>query len=364
MSDELLVLARGTMTPGPGGPALRLSTDLVWMTRDGAGAVRESRRSPGVPVDVAGDAGGDAAVADVRGLLAATAVALREAPVQSVLAEVRWLPGHEWRRPRVLARIETALGPTCTGFAAPGGASGNGRAHVMASAPDVPPYASRPGPPPEGWRELPLLMRPAVAAIPAAGTALMLTSRAVRGRPDRLDGRRVLGALALTDLPSTHPEAAPDDAGHPADEIPMVEAGVLRTLRIERASGAPRGRAVWNHDRQSLHPSPQPRLRLSAPLAPSPGPVVELQWPVESLRRYDPDGFLSLICVARVSDHPERSFAVRLRARPQTIMRAVRGAAGEPVLVVCADADVTTPPLLLPSARELAGKGRCAVETL
>ncbi|QXJ24700.1 hypothetical protein AGRA3207_006077 [Actinomadura graeca] len=358
MSGEPLVLARGTMTPGPGGPALRLSADLVLMTRDGSGAVRGSRRSPG-----GGDADGDTAVDAVRGLLAAAAVALDGAPVQSVLAEVRWLPARGWRRSRVLARVETALGPTCTGFTAPGDAPATGRARGAPGVLDVPPYEARPGTPPDGWRALPLLMRPAVAAVPVAGTALVLTSRAARGRVDRLGGRRVLGEQALDDLPSAHPEATPDDAGHPAGVVRLVEDGVLRPLRAGRVPGAPRGRAVWDHDRQALRPTAQPRLRLSVPPAPPPGPALELRWPVEGLRRYDPDGHLSLICVAHVSGDPGRCFTVRLRARPQTIMRAVRGAAGDGAAVVCAEADATVPPLLLPSARDLAGEGRCAVET-
>ncbi|TYK51432.1 hypothetical protein [Actinomadura decatromicini] len=352
MSDELVVLARGTMTPGPGGPNLRLSADHVSMSRDDAGAVRASRRSSEV--------GGDPAMDAVRGLLAAAASALGRAPVQSVLAEVRELPGRGWRQLRVLARVETSLGPLFTGLAAPGAS----RAPDVSSGLDVPPYGLRPGKPPHGWRALPLVMRPAVAAIPAAGTALLLASRTARARTDRLDGRRLLGTLSLTDLPAAHPPATSDDAGHPADAIRLVEAGVLVPLRIEATSGAPRGRAVWDHDRQALYPAPQSRLRLSAARAPAPGPALELRWPIESLRRYDPDGLLSLICVAHASDQPDRCFAVRLRGRPQTLLRAVRGAVADTSAVACADAHVTTPPLLLPNARELEAKGRCAVDTL
>ncbi|TYB43975.1 hypothetical protein [Actinomadura chibensis] len=360
MSDELVVLARGTLSPGPGGPNLRLSADQVSVTRDGAGAVRASRRS----CEDGGDTAVDTAVDAARGLLAAAVSALARAPVQSVLAEVRDLPGRGWRQLRVLARIETSLGPLFTGLAAPCGAVAAGRGPDVPGGLAVPPYDVRPGEPPHGWRALPLVMRPAVAAVPAAGTALLLASRAARARTDRLDGRRLLGTLTLTDLPSAHPEAAADDAGHPADAIRLVEEGVLAPLRIEAASGAPRGRAVWDHDRQALHPAPQTRLRLAAPRAPVPDASLELRWPIESLRRYDPDGLLSLICVARASDRPERCFAVRLRARPQTLLRTVRGAVADAKPVACADAHVTTPPLLLPTARELAAKGRCAVETL
>lgn len=357
MSGDLLVLARGTMSPGRGRPDLRLSSDHVSMTRDDAGSVRSSRRSPGAD-------GGEAAVDTVRGLLSAAAGALGPAPAQSVLAEVRELPGLGWRQFRILARIETSLGPLFTGLAKSCDATGSRRAPDISSGLNVPPYGLRPGEPPRGWRALPLVMRPAVAAIPTAGTALLLGSRTARARTTRLDGRRLLGRLTLTDLPSAHPPAMPDDAGHPADAIRLVEDGVLTPLRIEAASGAPRGRAVWDHDRQALRPAPQARLRLSVPSARAPDVSLELQWPIESLRRYDPDGLLSLSCVAHASDQPERCFAVRLRARPQTILRAVRGAVADTEAVACADADVTTPPLLLPTARDLEAKGRCTVETL
>ncbi|GAA5050227.1 hypothetical protein HNP84_004120 [Thermocatellispora tengchongensis] len=350
--DDLVVRARGTLTPGPGTPGVRLSAEALAMSRDDTGAIRGSRRLPGGPPP------GHGAPAAVRALLDRAARALAATPLQSVLAEVRELPALRWRWARVLARVETPSGPMLTGVSAPSAAG--------AALPDLDgrlllPPCEPPGPPPPGWEALPLLLRPAVAAAVVAGTSLVLTSPAARSR----HGRRVLPALTLTDLPTAHPEPARDDAARPASAIPLVAGGVLCPPPREPATGALPGRAVWDHDLGALVPAPLARVRLSGLAAvPEPdGGFAELVWPVEGLRRYHPGGGVRLICLARVAHRPREWFAVRVRARPQALLRAVSGAAGEPV-TACADADVTTPSLLLPSARELAAEGKGTIAAL
>ncbi|GAA2906204.1 hypothetical protein GCM10010517_72400 [Streptosporangium fragile] len=356
---ELVIRTGGLLSPAPGGPRIGLSAEAVKLFRDGDGRVRRSRRLADPPLTPAFDT-----VREVMGETARALGAAGNAAVQSVVAEVRELPGAAWRRTRVLARVETVAGPVLAGAETRGTPAGEGpRAALRDLGARLSGLPSRLADPPAGWEGLPLVLAPDVAAVVVGGTWLVLTSRGGHRARERLAGRKVLPGITLSDLPSAHPPGFPDDAGRPAGEIRLVDGGVLRPREPEEATGALPGRAVWDHDRGALVPAQVCRVRVGGADAPPTERFTELVWCVEGVQRYRPDGEVWLTCLARVSTRPSGWFAVRLRGRPQRLLKISGGFLGEAV-PVCTDSDVTTRALLLPSARELEEEGNGTVGTL
>ncbi|WP_146778738.1 hypothetical protein [Actinomadura craniellae] len=345
-SGTVAVTAYGLGVPLGTGRRVSRWTDAVALDRDPGGRVRASRRLGG-PGGTAPPAAETADRAAGR-LVGSTLDALGAAPLQSVLATVRCRvegPAGEtaWRA-HVVARIETAAGPVLIG-------SATGDPDALPALEGPP--ATRPGTPPAGWTDLPIVLAPPVAAMAVGAARLALASRSGRAMRERMAGRRAFHDLSLHDVPVAHPSGGLDDAGAPVTTAALLDAGRLTP------PGTPSGRAVWDHDRRALGPAPVTRLELDGPPLPVPEPAVELAWCVEGVQRYDPGGVLRLTCLARVAD---RWFPAVLRARPLRLLQAARGVAGPRTRTFSED-ELESPSLLLPGARGLRERGSGAVES-
>ena len=364
------VAVRVVATPSPGRrPSrdlarvqLRTSHEVVRLTRTGARVSGSVRVLP---------SSGDPALTDRidRAEAVARAVADRGPRcsgyrLQSVLVTLG-------AQVRVLARVESGFGPLLLGGAGPDAVGQLSAALDLAAAWLGPAVtgtsagAADPAGRPLDWTDRPLLLASPVAAAVLAGVRLVLATPAAA----RLDGRRVLPALTLTDLPVEHARGTPDDAGLTAEAWDVVRAGRVATMPPDPSTGLPAGRAVWSHDTSRLGTagsfvlslSAVPELAAAPSLSPAPGPpamadAVELLTCIEGIRRYHPDGRLRLLCLARLHG-PEpgqgkQPFLVRLTGRPLSVLRAVTGVTGQP-RPVCTDHLVSTPALLLTPARSL-----------
>ncbi|HEY6795232.1 MAG TPA: hypothetical protein VI248_11195 [Kineosporiaceae bacterium] len=329
----------------PRGAQIRRQVDVVRLHRS-AGRVTRSERVPAtaLPLLVAGSQ-------DVAGQVA-----------DSLFGDptIRFAAGHgtlRWqsaaitmtRRPRAIVRLETSAGPALVG--------GYGTvADVLRDRVDdwarllaepLLPRDRAPG----AWPRLPIVVRPPVAA------ALLVGVRWVLGSPaaSRLDQRRVLPRLTLTDRPLAHDVGEPDDAGQPAMPWDLVRGGVVATAPRDGPTGLPAGRVVWHHDERRPVSARVFDLELAGPPGwPDADPqeeALELVECVERVRTYQPDGWMRLVCVARV--HPGgRPFLVGVTGRPLSLLRAVVGATGE-ATSLHTEHSVRTPSLVLPSAQSL-----------
>ncbi|ABP55487.1 hypothetical protein [Salinispora tropica] len=352
---ELRLRASGLLTPTSGGPRLTVSLDVVQLRRDASGRVVGSER--------VGGSAADAAAKNVA-LLLTDATARIDATLDGLQSAVATI--HEWRagdglpvagRSDLLVRIETAGGPVVLGTA------GHGTPLELVSTvagQDLAVLAHPPAAePPTGWRDRPLILRPAPAAVLVAGAAFSLSSRKGRRTAAQLTGRRVLPALTIRDLPAVPSGYDRDDLGDPAEASVLVDAGRISPPGQWR-DGVPPGRAVWDHDAATCGPPPIVRLELDGPDTVTPPNAIELQWCVEGLQRYHGDGTIRVHCVARPVDRPEESFVIVLHGKPIHLLRHTRGLTG-PRTAVYGDSDVTTRSLVLASAAELEGAGHAVV---
>jgi hypothetical protein len=308
--DEIEVHVTGLLTPAPR-PRISVSVDAIALSRNGTDVV-SSRR-----VDPVDRSARNAAVA----VLERTAHDAREAGVrlQSTVVDV------VDDSVRVLARAETVGGPVLLGT--------EGRAAL--------PFCELGGLParlePAGdVRDLPIVLRPGVAAVLIAGAVFSLTSAKGRESVRRLAGKRVLPGLSLS------------VAGRP-----LVDGGVLVA-----PDGEPH--RIWDHERQSYVEDPLTRAVVGGPEAALPNEYVELVWCVEGLQRYHADGTVRLQCLTRTGD----DWSVRtLVGKPIRLLRHVTAVHG-PLTTVFTDSVVTTQSLVLTSARtiEEQGNGRIIEE--
>jgi hypothetical protein len=339
------VTATLVATPTGGRWHTRCSTDAIELTRV-AGRVTGSRRLPpsaAAPLTAEREREVDAALR----LLDRRLPVISSRRLQSVYVTAAG-------QLRILARLESRFGPVVVG--------GIGSSAVMdllawlqawPEPVDGPPDPGTGGPgvgrpEDEGWRGRPLVFGPAVAAAVLVGVRLALASRA----GSRLDGRQVLPPVTLLDAPVGPTEGGTDDAGRPAGSWELVRRGRVVLPPRDPATGLQEGRAVWSHDRGRLATAGWFGLTLSGP-APQrlPSGAVELLQCVEGVRRFHPDGRMSLLCVAREgSSRPP--FLVGLTGRPLTLLRAVTALAGES-RASFSDHQVVTPALVLPPARSL-----------
>ena len=263
-------------------------------------------------------------------------------------------------RLRALARVETPAGPVLIGGAGPLAAQ-----QLLAGVADLAGVAGAvpPGPAP-GWAGAALVLRPPVAAAVLIGVRWLLHGPAGA----RLQGRRVLPPLTFLDHPVDQIEGEPDDAGLPAGPWAVVDAGRVACPPLDRVTGLPLGRAVWSHDQQRLVRGGSFALTVTADprwgdaADPPGGGSVQLLTCVEGIRRYEPDGRMRLICLAR---HGPRgpTFLVGLTARPLTLLRELVSVAG-PSAQDGTDHLVNTPSLVLPPAESLERSPDVRIATL
>jgi hypothetical protein len=254
------------------------------------------------------------------------------------------------RQARVLVRLGSAVGPALVGGCGPSAVDAALR-RLDEWRPLLIPSALPLHRAPAGWRGLPVLLRPPVAAAVLVAVRQVLTSPAAV----RLDGRRVLPPVTLIDRPVEHAAGEPDDAGHPAAPWTLVRDGTVATMPRDRSTGLPIGRAVWQHDEGRLVAPAGLELEFTgavrAARSEDPADVVELLQCVEPPRLAPGDGRLRLVCLARIGrgTHP---FLVAMTGRPLSLLRAVHALSGE-LSSPCADHLVRTPSLALPTAQSL-----------
>ncbi|MFD7368779.1 hypothetical protein ACFV4I_21165 [Nocardiopsis alba] len=330
------------------------SAYTLLVERDGHGAVRSTRRVP-PPSPAPWEARGLRAGPDFRNRV--RDLGKRVPGLQSVTASLRVLSrdpeeaGTPHVTGHVLSRVETPAGPVLAGTP------------WDTDPPVTDTIPSREGrrDTPRGWRDLPLLLDPPVAAVLVSAVRLALLSRGGRRTRERYSGRRLFPRVDLTDLPLAHPEGGVDDAGASALTLPLIRAGALTGL----GEGSTTGRAVWDHGaarlgggpaRLDLTGSPTPAGRAPdtpvVPGTPEPTDAVRLTWCLEHLQRYQSDGTVHLTCAAVLGHAPERWFTLGLRARPIALMRRVEAPVGF-ARRVFSDDEVSTPGLLLPPASRL-----------
>lgn len=310
------------------------STEVVELTRKG-GRVISSARRPAPVVPALGEAAGRALRHGVERL---ATVSGPDAVVQNLLtsATARWSPG---TRPvpvvRSLARVATRTGPLVLG-----GRGEHALDEVVHTLTEL--AGLRPGPVEPGtWRHE-VLLRPAVTAV------FVVAARMVLGSPaaGRLHGRRLPPPLTLVDEPVEHATGDRDDSGSPVGPLELLTAGRVRVP----ASGTVTGRAAWVHDHQRTRLATPFRLRLTgAPAPASREERIELLYPVEGRQRYRADGQVRITCLARLG---ERSFPVRLCARPLSLLGRAAGVCGPPTELY-SDHETVVPALVLPAREHL-----------
>lgn len=257
-------------------------------------------------------------------------------------------------RLRLLARLETPAGPMLAGGA--GDSAVPDMLGVVAELNRLPGALSGA---PHGWDRRPLLLRPPVAAVLLAGARLVLGGAAA----GKLAGRQLFGSLTLADRPVEHAEGDLDDCGRPAEQHAIIRSGRVTPLPRGTLPGIPPGRAVWCHEESRPAVAATFGLTLSGlAAAPLPDDAVELLACAEGLRRYYPDGHVQMTCLARLAGSAT-AFLVSLHARPLSLLRAVRGLAGD-IANTYLEHEITTPSLLLPNAGELARKCHVHISTL
>lgn len=304
--DEVSVRVHGLLTPAAPRPRISVAIDAIGLSRNGSEVVSSRRLGP----TEADRPARDTAVA----VLERTWRDAREADVrlQSTVADV------VDQTVRVLARVETVGGPVLLGTESAAGlpfGELGGLPHELSPATES--------------RDLPIVLRPGVAAVLIAGAVFSLTSARGRENVKRLAGRRVLPGLSLS------------VAGRP-----LVDAGVL----VPSDDEPPR---IWDHDSQSSVEDPLTRASLRGTEAPLPPDVVELMWCVEGLQRYHADGTVRLQCLARTGGE----WSVRtLVGKPIHLLRHVTAVHG-PLTTVFTDSVVSTQSLVLTSARTIEEKG-------
>jgi hypothetical protein len=358
-AEEERVTLSMVCAPASADPVVRYRADVVRLRRDQGRVTGSSRIAAlAVPEAVSGPKRVAEVVADgllggLHGYVRRTAGGYGGAafPRQK---ELRWQSAAITvaRRPEVLVRLESSAGPVLIGG---GGTTVDATLRERVAAwlrlLAVPALARHELP--AGWRQLPVVLSPPVAA------ALVIGARLVLGAPGaaRLAGRPVLPPITLTDRPLAHDPGERDDAGHPATAWPLVRRGVVVAFPQGPAAGVPAGRARWDHDEQRLLPARAHALQL----APAQGQLdtgrpevaLELLECVERVRRYQTDGRMRLVCVARVRPGGHR-FLVGVGGRPLTLLRAVTAVAGE-AATIWTDHVVETPALVMPSVASLEG---------
>ncbi|MCX4515757.1 hypothetical protein OHA27_36970 [Streptomyces sp. NBC_01619] len=263
------------------------------------------------------------------------------------------------RRTALLAWVKTAAGPVLLGTAADGEPSSLPAALAWEG---LPAPNGRLSAPPDDWRDRPLVLHPAAAAVLVTGMASSLASRSGRAAAEKLADRRVLSWLTLLDAPAIPPGYDRDDLGNPARKTALVVDGRIRPPSPLRA-GIPLGHAVFNHDTGTFTAPQTPRLELEGQMVTVPPHALELVWCLGGLQRYHADGTVRLQCFSRVAELPGSWFSVRLRGKPVPLLLQARGLAG-PRTTVHSDSDVTTRSLVLASAAELEGAGHAAVTVI
>lgn len=344
--DELRTTVTAVASPVVRTAYVRRSTDLVLLSRDAArvtGSVRLPAHRGGAPVEERQQQVAEALRAVVTGLVSCTS--LRP---QSLLVTAG-------ARLRMLARLESAAGPLLAGGSGPRAAT-----DLLAVVAGLDAAVEAPAEAPRGWRSRPLVLRPAVAAVLLTGVRLVLAGTAAT----RLEGRRVLPPVTLTDRPTEHPEGVPDDAGQPATAHTIVREGRVRVFPVAPDTGLPSGRAQWRHEERRPVAAPVHALTLTGTVTVAePGEdTVELTACVEGLRRYHPDGRLQMLCLAR-SPAASGAFLVAVQARPLSLLRAVVGLTGDTVTTYT-EHEIETPSLVLPSADELTRKCHALLSSL
>lgn len=331
--DEIRVRLNGLLTPASPRPRISVSVDAIGVYRDGRDVTGSVRLGPS---ETDGRAAEATAALLRRTLVAAEAAGVRLQSVvsdtESVSVRRRGVAEDLGGPVRLLARVETAGGPVLLGTEA--------AAHDEAVLPfarlgelpaDLKPAdLAPPGlSPVAGVRDLPIVLRPEVAAVLVAGAVFSLTSTKGRANARRLIGRKVLPGLTLTEGGGT-----------------LVDAGVVVPFEHEP-------RRVWDHDRQSTVDDLLTRAGASGVERALPGEFVELVWCVEGLQRYHSDGTVRLQCLARTGDDWS---VLTLAGSPIRLLRHVTGVHG-PLTTVFTDSVVTTQSLVLTSARTIEGKG-------
>ncbi|GLZ29060.1 hypothetical protein Lesp02_12500 [Lentzea sp. NBRC 105346] len=334
-TTELRVRAFGVLTPTGCGPRLTVSIDTVQLHRTPDGRVTRSRRLG--PMDH------DDESSRLCGLVLREAGGLGD-EVRNVVAEVH---EREYRRPTatVVARVDTIAGPVLVGAA--------GGPDVALPRPALPVRLSAE---PAGWRGLPVVLQPAVAAVIVAAAATALTTPTGRETARRRAGNRLLPDLTLVDKPASW---GVDDRGHDANSLTLLDKGVLRPPG-EMIAGIPRGRAMWHHDMRAFVTEPVRRLEVQTVELP-PRDAIELVWCIEDSRPRMEDGELRLRCLAR--DPEGKWFSTVLRGKPLLLLRHVRGGHG-PARCVFGDSEVTTPALVFGPTADLEESGRGSLAVL
>jgi hypothetical protein len=345
-AHELRVAVTVVCTATGAGHLARRRVDVIRLRRE-AGRVTGSVRVPATAVPEAVRVPLRTAATLVDGLFARGA---RSAlPTRGAL---RWSTATVTvgRQARVVVTLESAVGPAVVGGYGP--AAVDTTLHRVDDwRPLLVPSALPLHRAPAGWRGLPVMLRPPVAA------ALLVAVRHVLTSPPgaQLDGRRVLPPLTLVDRPVDHVAGEVDDAGQPVGAWMLVREGTVVTPPRDRRTGLPAGRAVWQHDEGRLVPAPSVELELTGPgrtvRSEDHQDVVELLQCVEQPRLAQADGRLRLVCLARVGRGPH-PFLVALTGRPLSLLRAVHALSGE-LSAPCTDHLVRTPSLALPTAQSL-----------
>jgi hypothetical protein len=339
-----------TCTPAGNGRLTRRWVDVIRLQRDGNhgdGRVTGSIRIPGTTLPSVVRGPQRAASAQVDALFARgprSALPARGGLLWSGATITAGQP------PRILVTLQSAVGAALAGGCGP--AAAEAVLHRVGEWRSLLAPSSRPLlRPPAGWRGLPVMLRPPVAAAVLVGVRDVLTSPAAT----RFDGRRVLPPVTLTDRPVEHGTGEPDDAGHPAEPWTLVREGTVRTMPRDRSTGLPQGRAVWQHDEGRLTAATALDLELAgavrrAPLEDHPD-LVELVQCVQRGSVPHTGGWMRLICLARIGRAPH-PFLVALAGRPLSLLRAVHALSGD-AAATCTDHLVRTPSLALPTALAL-----------
>lgn len=267
----------------------------------------------------------------------------RGVPLQSAIVTV--LQRQDSRHTSVLARLETAVGPVLIGTATT--ADPTELSDALALTP--PKMPNRLDEPPTDWAQLPLCLRPEVAAVLIAGAGFSLLSAKGTATRKTLTGRKLLPGLTLTEVPVWPTQGTPNDLGGISMVTELIENGRVLAPDLEP-------RLVWNHDLGTTVAPAITGWRLTGPGATEPPRFIELLHCVEGLQRYHSRGIVRLTCLARESDCGTW-FSLTLTGRPIHLLRYAMGVSG-PVSTVYTDAEVTTSTVLLPSAETLNKKDR------
>jgi hypothetical protein len=314
--DEYQVRVAGLLTPSPRRPRVTVSVDTIGLSRNGPRVVGSQRLSS-TPYERTVM---DATVALLRSVNESASANL-QSTVADVLEHSDSAGAVTRRSVQLLARVETVGGPVLLGTST----SDFTARLAFSGLADLP---GRIGPAAE-FRDLPVVIRPSVAAVLIAGAVFSLTSATGKEAARRLAGRRALPLITIS-----------------AGGTVLVDRGVIQPPTGEEQS-------IWDHDSQRYVPDPLTRAGIHGSEVAFPDNALELVWCVEGLQRYHADGTVRLRCLAKVAG---RWFLCTLTGKPIRLLRQVTGLHG-PHTTVYTDSAVTTQSLVMASARTIEEKG-------